>query len=74
MFVRGLVKTCFIKPSKWYRETGDCRLKKWIRKEEIFLLQNQKNTGKKKMIHDIESLMPFPPPNLIEVESLRGTC
>ena len=41
-----------------------CRLKKRRRKEEIFIFQNQIKRGKKKMLHEKESLTAFPPPNL----------
>ena len=51
------VKTGFIKYYKRYRAPCARRIGKRRRKEEVFIFQNQKSRGNKKMIHEIESLM-----------------
>ena len=51
----------FIQISKQYSEPLAHRLDRRRRKEETFLFQNPKNTGKNNIIHEIESLPALPP-------------
>ena len=59
--MHGLVKDFYKRLFKRYIVQRACRIEKRRKREERFLLQNQKKGGNNRMLREIESLTAFNP-------------